>query len=94
MELVAMRSLLHQRVPDRLRGRAFAAYYGVVQASQILAMGASGGLVEVAGAQMTMVIAGMGTVLVGILGGLVYLRLPSMARRLPEPAPVQPWAPA
>lgn len=25
-ELVAMRSLLHHRVPDRLRGRAFTAY--------------------------------------------------------------------
>jgi MFS family permease len=94
MELVAMRSLLHRRVPDRLRGRAFAAYYGVVQASQILAMGASGGLVELAGARMTMVIAGLGTVLVGTIGGLVYLRLPSTTRRLPEPAPAPPWVPA
>jgi MFS family permease len=94
MELVAMRSLLHQRVPDRLRGRAFAAYYAVVQASQILAMGGSGGLVELAGAQMTMVIAGTGTVLVGVVGGLLYLRVPTRARRMAEPLPGQPWVPA
>lgn len=94
MELVAMRSLLHHRVPDRLRGRAFAAYYGVVQASQILAMGASGGLVEAAGPRMTMLIAGAGTVLVGLLGGLLYLKVSPGDRRMPEPAPVRPWVTA
>jgi hypothetical protein len=33
-------------------------------------------------------------VLVGTIGGLVYLRLPSTTRRLPEPAPAPPWVPA
>jgi MFS family permease len=94
MELVAMRSLLHHRVPDRLRGRAFAAYYGVVQASQLLAMGASGGLVEAAGPRMTMLIAGAGTVLVGLLGGLLYLKVSPGDRRMPEPAPARPWVTA
>ena len=94
VELVGMRSLLHQRVPDRLRGRAFAAYYGVVQAAQILAMGASGGLVELAGPRMTMVLAGMGTAVVGLIGTALYIRIPAGERRAREPTRVQPWVPA
>jgi MFS family permease len=96
MELVAMRSLLHHRVPDRLRGRAFAAYYGMVQAAQIVALGASGGLVEAAGARMTMLFAGIGTAAIGILGALLYVRIPSGERRTVAAAPtrVQPWVPA
>ena len=95
VELVAMRSLLHHRVPDRLRGRAFAAYYGMVQAAQIIALGASGGLVEALGARMTMLYAGIGTAAVGILGALLYIRIPTGKRRTTmEPADVRPWVPA
>jgi hypothetical protein len=81
LELVAMRSLLYKRIPDRLRGRAFAAYYGMIQAAQIVALGASGGLVELAGARLTMVLAGSGTALVGLIGLLLYARLPAGERR-------------
>jgi len=80
IELVAMRTLLHQRVPDRLRGRAFAAYYGMIQGAQIVALGASGGLVELAGARTTMLLAGAGTVLVGLAGLAMYLRIPVTQR--------------
>jgi MFS family permease len=97
VELVSMRSLLHHRVPDRLRGRAFAAYYGMVQGAQILALGASGGLVEVAGARMTMLYAGIGTAAVGVLGALLYTRIPSWERGIAAARPPQrlePWVPA
>ena len=94
VELVGMRSLLHRRVPDRLRGRAFAAYYGMVQAAQIVALGASGGLVELAGPRMTMVFAGLGTAAVGVVGTFLYLRIPSDGRRTLEAAPARPWVPA
>lgn len=94
IELVGMRSLLHHRVPDRLRGRAFAAYYGMVQAAQIVAMGASGGLVELAGARMTMVFAGIGTAAVGLVGTLLYARIPSDERRVRGQTSVGPWVPA
>jgi MFS family permease len=94
VELVGMRSLLHQRVPDRLRGRAFAAYYGMVQGAQILAMGASGGLVELAGPRMTMVIAGLGTAAVGLAGTFLYVRIPSGERRVRESTRAEPWVPA
>jgi MFS family permease len=77
IELVAVRSLLHKRVPDRLRGRAFAAYYGMIQGAQIIALGASGGLVEIAGSRLTMVIAGTGTALVGVVGLILYSRVPA-----------------
>jgi MFS family permease len=96
-ELVALRSLLHHRVPDRVRGRAFAAYFGMVQASQIIALAASGGLVEALGAQMTMLVAGIGTGAVGILGSLLYLRIPTWLRRGGEEMPSAarpPWVPA
>jgi MFS family permease len=94
VELVGMRSLLHRRVPDRLRGRAFAAYYGMVQAAQIVAMGASGGLIELAGPRMTMVFAGLGTAAVGVVGTFLYLRIPSDGRQTLEPVPARPWVPA
>src|ERR671918_264892 len=94
VELVGMRSLLHRRVPDRLRGRAFSLYFGMVQAAQIVALGVSGGLVEAAGARMTMVIAGAGTAAVGVVGAFLYARIPSGERRTTEPAPVPPWVPA
>ena len=84
VQLVAMRSLLHQRVPDRLRGRAFAAYYAVIQAAQILALGASGGLLELAGTRPTMMLAGGGTALVGLVGLALYARIPSRDRSVTE----------
>ncbi len=84
-ELVAIRSLLHHRVPDRLRGRAFAAYYGLIQAAQIVALGASGGLVEVFGAQTTMLVAGAGAAMVGIIGTVFYLSIPK-DRRTTQPS--------
>ena len=92
-ELVALRSLLHHRVPDRVRGRAFAAYYGMVQGAQIIALSLSGGLVEALGARMTMLVAGIGTGLVGLLGTLLYLRIPTRHRREGEvPSTVRrPW---
>jgi MFS family permease len=86
VQLVAMRSLLHQRVPDRLRGRAFAAYYGMIQAAQIIALGASGGLVELAGTRLTMMLAGGGTAVVGIIGILLYARVPAPERSVPATA--------
>jgi MFS family permease len=93
IELVTIRSLLHHRVPDRLRGRAFAAYYGVIQGAQIVALGASGGLVELFGARLTMVVAGTGAAVVGLLGLALYVRIPGRRRRVTAGGPVRPWVP-
>ena len=40
---VSIRSLIHHRVPDELRGRVFAAYFGVAFAGQLAATARSGG---------------------------------------------------
>lgn len=89
IQLVAVRSLLHKRVPDRLRGRAFAAYYGMIQAAQILALGVGGGfLVELLGSRWTMVFAGTGTALVGLAGLLLYARVPAPEKEVRTPAGV------
>ena len=88
VQLVAMRSLLHKRVPDRLRGRAFAAYYGMIQGAQIVALAASGGLVELAGTRLTMILAGAGTAITGAVGLLLYARVPARERAMAAQAAV------
>jgi MFS family permease len=68
VELVGLRSLIHKRVPDRLRGRVFALYYGAVNAAQITAMGLGGVAVVGLGARGSLLLGGVGTILVGAVG--------------------------
>ncbi|HEX8743975.1 MAG TPA: MFS transporter [Thermoleophilaceae bacterium] len=56
---VLVRTLVHERVPDRLHGRAFAAYNGIRNAAELVALAAGGTLVATAGARWTLVIAGV-----------------------------------
>src|SRR5439155_3998260 len=70
--LIAMRTLLHQRAPRSARGRAFAAYGGLVTASQIAALGAGGVLVQVLGARTTLFLAGGAGTAVAGAGIVVY----------------------
>jgi MFS family permease len=93
-ELVAIRSLLHHRVPDRLRGRAFAAYYGLIQAAQIVALGGSGGLVQGFGARTTMLIAGAGAAAVGVIGTVLYLTIPRSQRTTEQSRDTGAWTKA
>ncbi|MGH2663017.1 MAG: MFS transporter [Actinomycetota bacterium] len=93
-ELVAIRSLLHHRVPDRLRGRAFAAYYGLIQAAQIVALGGSGGLVQGFGARTTMLIAGAGAAAVGVIGTVLYLTIPRSQRATEQSRDAGAWTKA
>ena len=55
---VLMRTLVHQRVPDRLHGRAFAAYNGIRNAAELAALILGGALVAAAGARWTLLAAG------------------------------------
>jgi len=84
VELVAMRSLIHRRAPEHLRGRVFAAYYGVVNAAQIAAMGLGGALMSAAGARASLLIGGLGTLAVGAGGLLLYVW--AAARKRLDPA--------
>jgi MFS family permease len=83
VDLVAMRSLIHQRVPDELRGRAFSAYYGVINGGQIVALGLGGALFEAVGARGSLLVAGAGAATVGLFGLLRYVRLPIAAEEWP-----------
>ena len=55
---VMFRSLLHVRVPDRLHGRAFAAYNGIRNSAELGAFAAGGVLVALIGPRGTLAYAG------------------------------------
>jgi MFS family permease len=92
---VSMRSLIHHRVPDQLRGRVFAAYFGVAFAGQLAATALGGILIAVLpSSQDVLLIGGVGSALVGVIGMAWFAALPSEARapvvvHLPETEPVE-----
>ncbi|MGZ6543861.1 MAG: MFS transporter [Actinomycetota bacterium] len=93
---VSMRSLIHHRAPDELRGRVFAAYFGVAFAGQLAATALGGVLIAILpNSQDVLLIGGVGGAVVGLIGMAWYAALPSEARapmvvHLPETAPVEP----
>jgi MFS family permease len=105
---VMFRTLIHVRVPDRLHGRAFAAYNGIRNSAELGAFAAGGLLVAWIGARGTLAYAGGLSALAGLIGVLVLLRMyrgwiptgpvgaPAAARggSSEPPAPAQPAAEA
>jgi MFS family permease len=88
VENVSMRSLIAHRVPDRLRGRVFASYFGLATAMQLGATAAGGGLLELIGRPETvLLVGGLGSAIVATLGLLWYLSLSVGARELPTEVP-------
>jgi MFS family permease len=71
---VMFRSLIHVRVPDRLHGRAFAAYNGIRNGAELGAFAAGGLLVATIGARGTLAYAGGLSALAGAAGLLVLMR--------------------
>lgn len=74
---VTFRTLIHERVPDALHGRAFAAYNGLRNGAELGALAAGGVLVTLAGPRTTLWLAGGVSAATGV-AGLALLR----ARRL------------
>jgi hypothetical protein len=72
---VMFRSLIHLRVPDRLHGRAFAAYNGIRNCAELGAFAAGGLLVTAIGPRGTLAYAGGLSALAGIVGLLALVRL-------------------
>jgi hypothetical protein len=72
---VMFRSLIHVRVPDRLHGRAFAAYNGIRNAAELGAFAAGGLLVAWIGPRGTLAYAGGLSALAGLVGVLALLRM-------------------
>jgi MFS family permease len=85
---VLARTLIQERVPDRLHGRAFAAYNGLRNGAELFAIAAGGALVAVLGGRVTLALAGALSALAGLAGLLVYRR-----RGDPEPVADEPAEP-
>jgi MFS family permease len=77
---VLIRTLIHERVPGSLHGRAFAAYNGLRNAAELVALVAGGVLVTAIGARWTMLLAGAVPMTAGATAFVVG------RRRLSEPA--------
>jgi hypothetical protein len=73
---VLARTLIAQRVPSRLHGRAFAAYNGLRNGAELVALAAGGVLVATIGARTTLAPAGAIAVL-AVVAGLIFHRRPS-----------------
>jgi predicted MFS family arabinose efflux permease len=72
---VMFRSLIHVRVPDRLHGRAFAAYNGIRNGAELGAFAAGGVLVAAIGPTGTLAYAGSLSALAGLIGLLALVRM-------------------
>ncbi len=73
------RTLIHQRVPPEQHGRAFAAFNGMRNTAELVALAAGGALVTTVGARGTLWIAG-GVSAVAALAGVVALTRRGEAR--------------
>jgi MFS family permease len=63
-----LRLVIQQRVPDRLHGRAFAAYNAARNAAELVALAAGGVLVAAIGPRPALLIAGLGPVVLAAVG--------------------------
>ena len=82
---VLMRTLVHERVPARQHGRAFAAFNGVRNGAELVALALGGALVAGVGARWTIVMAGV-LPLAAALAGLAVLRARQAVGREVRPA--------
>ena len=82
---VLLRTLIHERVPDALRGRAFAAYNAARNGAELGALGAGGVLIGAIGAQPALLLSGAIPLAIGV-AALIMLAYPSVTLRRPAPA--------
>ena len=79
---VVLRTLIHERVPDELRGRAFSAYNAARNGAELGALGAGGVLVGVLGAQQALALSGAIPLAIALFALLLLARHdPAVARR-------------
>ena len=68
---VLLRTLIHERAPEALRGRAFAAYNGARNGAELGALALGGVVVGALGARAALLVAGLGPAAIG--GGCLLL---------------------
>ena len=83
---VLLRTLIHERVPAELHGRAFAAYNGLRNFAEIFSVMGGGVLVVTLGARWTMFVAGLLPALAGAVGLSIYARARTLAETPPAAA--------
>jgi hypothetical protein len=69
---VLARTLIQEEVPSRLHGRAFAAYNGLRNGAELIALAAGGLLVAAIGARTTLALAGAVPLLAALAGLALY----------------------
>lgn len=84
---VLIRTLIHERVPDRLHGRAYAAYNGLRNGAELVALAGGGLLVAAIGARWTLALAGGIPALAGLAGLAAYARMRARDVVAPPRAP-------
>ena len=77
---VLLRTLIHERVPEALRGRAFAAYNGARNGAELGALALGGIVVAAFGARPALLIAGVGPALIGLF--CLFLLTTTLERRV------------
>jgi predicted MFS family arabinose efflux permease len=77
---VALRTLIHERVPDALRGRAFAGYNAARNGAELGALGAGGVLIGAIGSQTALLLAGAIPLVIGIAALLLLAPTPTPRR--------------
>lgn len=77
---VLLRTLIHERVPEASRGRAFAAYNAARNGAEMAALGAGGVIVGLAGAQVALAVAGAVPLAIGVVT-LLVITAPATRRR-------------
>lgn len=77
---VLARSLIQERVADRFHGRAFAAYNGLRNGAELVALAWGGLLVTTVGARGTLALAGGLSVLAALAGLVAFVSFPRTAR--------------
>jgi MFS family permease len=77
---VLLRTLIHERVPDAVRGRAFAAYNGARNGAELGALALGGLVVGAFGARPALLAAGVGPALIGVL--CLFLLTTTLERRV------------
>jgi MFS family permease len=83
---VLARTLIQERVPSRLHGRAFAAYNGLRNGAELVALAGGGLLVAAIGGRATLALAGAIPVVAALVGLALYRR-PGRAAIAVSPEP-------
>lgn len=71
---VLIRTLIHEQVPEHLHGRTYAAYNGIRNAAELVALALGGVLVTAIGARGTLFVAGAAPALAGLVCLALYAR--------------------